>query len=57
MKVDEYDSILLKDGRSGIVIEKFDDTHFMVDASEHADDWGIIDITLDDIEKVIQKAK
>ncbi len=57
MKVNEYDIVLLKDGRSGIIIEKFDESHFMIDASKHADEWGIIDITLDDIEKVIPKNK
>lgn len=56
MQVNEYDSVLLKDGREAIVIEKFDDTHFMVDAAQTADDWGIIDITFDDIEKVTTRA-
>lgn len=56
MKIEEYDGVLLKDGRTGIVIEKFDDTHFMVDAAQTADEWGIIHITIDDIERVILKS-
>lgn len=57
MQVNEYDGVLLKDGREAIVIEKFDDTHFMVDAAQTAEEWGIIDITIDDIEKVTTKAR
>lgn len=57
MELGLYDIVKLKDGREAIIIEKFDDTHFMADASTKADEWGIIDIELSDIEKVIAKAK
>ncbi|MGX7195167.1 hypothetical protein [Enterococcus olivae] len=57
MTIKEYDGVTLKDGREATVIEKFDDTHFMVDASTEEQEWGIIDVTIDDIEKVIQKSK
>lgn len=56
MQINEYDGVLLKDGHEAIVIEKFDDTHFMVDAAQTAEEWGIIDITIDDIERVILKS-
>ena len=55
MQVNEYDVVLLKDGREAIVIEKFDDTHFMIDAAQTADEWGIIDITMDEIDRVMYK--
>lgn len=55
MQINEYDEVILKDGREAIVIERFDDTHFMVDAAQTADEWGVIDITIDDIERVIPK--
>ncbi|MFC6315185.1 MULTISPECIES: hypothetical protein [Lapidilactobacillus] len=56
MQVNEYDGVLLKDGREAIIIEKFDDTHFMVDAAQTAEEWGIIDITIDDIQKVTTRS-
>lgn len=57
MKVNEYDTVLLKDGRSAGIVEKFDDTHFLADVGDGPEDWDTIFITLDDVEKVIQKNK
>lgn len=53
MEVQQYDSILLKDGRRAVVVEKWDDTHFLVDVGSSPKDWDTIDITINDIEKVI----
>lgn len=57
MKINEYDTVLLKDGRTVAIVEKFDATHFLADVGDGPKDWDTIDITLDDIEKVTQKAK
>lgn len=57
MKVNEYDTVLLKDGRTAAIVEKFDETHFLVDVGDGPKDWDTIDITIDDIEKVILKNK
>lgn len=57
MKVNEYDTVLLKDGRSAGIVEKFDDTHFLADVGDGPEDWDTIFITLDDVEKVIPKNK
>ncbi len=57
MMIKEYDIVRLKDGREATIIERFDATHFMADASQTEEEWGIIDITIDDIEKVIYKSK
>lgn len=53
MVVKQYDSVLLKDGRRAAVVEKWNDSHFLVDVGSSPKDWETIDITIDDIEKVI----
>ena len=57
MKVNEYDTVLLKDGRTAAIVEKFDETHFLVDVEDDTKNWDTIDIKIDDIEKVILKNK
>ena len=57
MQVKQYDSVLLKDGRRAAVVEKWDDTHFLVDVGSSPKDWDTIDITIDDIEKVVHTSE
>lgn len=53
MQIKQYCSVLLKDGRIAAVVEVWDDTHFLVDVGSSPKDWETIDITIEDIEKVI----
>ena len=53
MKINLFDTVLLKDGRDASIIEKFSETEFMADVGSSPKDWDTIDITIDDIEKVI----
>ena len=53
MKIDQYDSVILKDGRRAAVVEKWDESHFLVDVGSSPKDWETIDITIDDIREVI----
>ena len=53
LNVKEYDTVLLKDGRKGAIVEKFSDTEFLADVGSSAEDWDTIDITIEDIEKVL----
>lgn len=55
MQVKQYDTILLKDGRKGSVVEAFDNEVFIVDVGSSPADWETIDVKIDDIEKVISK--
>lgn len=57
MKIEQYDTVLLKDGREAAIVEKFSDTDFLVDVGSGPEDWDTIDITIDDVEKVIQTSK
>lgn len=45
--------MLLKAGREASRVETFDSKVFIVDVGSSSEDWGTIDITIDDIEKVI----
>lgn len=53
MKIEQYDSVLLKDGRRAAIVEKFSETDFLADVGSSPEDWDTIDITIKDIEKVI----
>lgn len=53
MKIKEFDTVLLKDGREASVVEVLSETAFIADIGSSPKDWETIDITIDDIEKVI----
>lgn len=57
MQVKQYDSVLLKDGRRAAVVEKWDEAHFLVDVGSSPKDWDTIDVTIDNIEKVIHTSE
>lgn len=56
MKVEQYDTVLLKDGRRAAIVEKFSEIDFMADVGSSPADWETIDVTIGDIEKVIQSS-
>ncbi len=55
MIIEQYDTVLLKDGREAAIVEKFSESNFLADIGDSPKDWDTIDITIDDIEKVISK--
>ena len=54
-EIKEFDTVLLKDGREASVMEAFENRVFIVDVGSSPADWETIDITIDDIEKVIRR--
>lgn len=56
MKIEQYDTVLLKDGRKAVIVEVFEDKAFIADVGSSPTDWETISITIDDIKKVIWKA-
>lgn len=56
MKIHEFDTVLLKDGREASIVEVLSDTTFIADIGTSPKDWETIDVTLDMIERVIQSA-
>lgn len=53
MEVKQYDTVLLKDGRTAAIVEAFDNKFFIADVGSSPKDWDTIDITIDDIEEVV----
>lgn len=53
MKIKEYDTVLLKDGRRAAIVEVLSDTQFIADVGSSPKDWNTIDITLDQIDRVL----
>ena len=54
VKIKQYDTVLLKDGRKGTVVEKWSETDFEVDVGSSPADWETITVTINEIEKVLQ---
>lgn len=55
MQIEQYDSVLLKDGRRGCVIEVNSDTNFDIDVGSSPKDWETLwGVSIDEIERVIQ---
>ncbi|GFI44222.1 hypothetical protein IMSAGC018_01903 [Lachnospiraceae bacterium] len=57
MVVKQYDTVLLKDGREASIMEAFENKVFIADVGSSPKDWETIDITIEDIEKVIHTSK
>ena len=56
MKINQYDTILLKDGRTGCVVEVFENKKFIVDIGNSPKNWETLwNVELTDIEKIIKK--
>ncbi len=51
MKIRQYDTVLLKDGRRAAIVEVLSLTDFIADVGDSPETWETIDITLDQIEK------
>lgn len=52
MKIEEFDTVILKNGQSAAVVEKLSEDTFIADIGDSPKDWDTITITLNEIEKV-----
>lgn len=57
MKIKQYDTVLLKDGREAAIVEEFENKVFIADVGSSTKDWETISITIDDIEKVLHTSE
>lgn len=58
MKIKEFDTVLLKDGRKGSVIEAFPDGSLIIDIGNSPENWETLyDKTVADVEKVIYSSE
>lgn len=54
MEIKEFDTVLLKDGRRGDVMEIFPGGSLIIDVGNSPDDWETLyDKTIEDVEKVL----
>ena len=44
MAVEQYDWVILKDGRKACIVEKFSDVDFLADVGTGPEDWDTIDV-------------
>lgn len=52
MKISQYDSVILKDGRTATIVEVLEEnTAYIADVDLPGPDWDTIDIRQDDIER------
>lgn len=53
MRVKQYDTVILKDGREAVIVEAFEGKVFIADVGSSEKDWETIDIKIEDIERVL----
>lgn len=54
MKIKQYDTVLLKDGRKAVIVEAFENRAFIADVGSSPKDWETISITIDDIKDILK---
>ena len=52
IKIEEFDTVILKNGQSAAVVEKLSEDTFIADIGDSPKDWDTITITINEIEKV-----
>lgn len=57
-RIEQYDHVVLKDGREGCAVEVFgDQERFLVDIGSSIKDWDTIDVAREDIVSVVHTRK
>ena len=54
-KYQQYETVILKDGRIAALVEVFDPDTYIADVGSSPKDWDTIDITEKDIERLATK--
>ncbi|MDG2978328.1 hypothetical protein KNP65_00045 [Latilactobacillus curvatus] len=57
MKINLFDDVLLKNGQSAGIVEVLDEQTFLADIGDSPENWDTIDITLADIERIINRSE
>lgn len=55
MKIEEFDTVILKNGQSAAIVEKLSEDTFIADIGDSPKDWDTITITINEIEKVVYR--
>ena len=56
MQIEEFDTVLLKDGQSAAIVDKLSEDTFIADIGDSPEDWDTITIIIDEIEKVVYRS-
>ncbi|MBQ6163932.1 MAG: hypothetical protein IJK23_05610 [Clostridia bacterium] len=56
IKIEQYDTVLLKDGRRASIVEVLSPDYFIVDVGQSSQDWETIPISIEDIDQIVKKA-
>lgn len=58
MGIKEFDTVLLKDGRTGSVMEVYPDGSLIIDIGSSPEDWETLyDKTVEDIKEIIGRSE
>ena len=55
MNIDEFDTVLLKDGQTAAILDKLSEDTFIADIGDSPEDWDTVTITIDDIKEVVYR--
>ena len=56
MQIEEFDTVLLKDGQTAAIVDKLSEDTFIADIGDSPEDWDTVTITIDEIEKVVYRS-
>ena len=54
-RIEQYDHVILKDGREGCAVEVFDQKRFIVDIGSSPADWETITVERGDIAQIVRR--
>ncbi|MEN0657997.1 hypothetical protein NSQ45_00940 [Caldifermentibacillus hisashii] len=49
-KLQQYDLVVLKDGREAFIVEVLSESDFIVDVGSSPEDWDTIQVTIEEID-------
>ena len=55
MHIEEFDTVLLKDGQTAAIVDKLSEDTFIADIGDSPKDWDTVTITIDDIKEVVYR--
>ena len=55
MHIEEFDNVLLKDGKTAAIVDKLSEDTFIADIGDSPKDWDTVTITIDDIKEVVYR--
>ncbi len=56
MTIKQYDTVLLKDDRTAVIVEVLDEYHFIADVGDSTESWDTIDVAMSDIKNIVSKS-